>query len=81
MVLHHHREDHGLARTIKETIYIRVNNPTLNRNVGKYNLHHIWDKVLFSTPELTVGNDNGHVHRTPITGHAQSIPTNRQCIE
>ena len=30
------REDHGLARTIKEAIYIRVNNPTLNRSIGKY---------------------------------------------
>ena len=36
------REDHGLARTIKESIYIRVNNPTLNRNIGYYNLNHIW---------------------------------------
>ena len=35
------REDHGLARTFKESIYIRVNNPTLNRNVCKYSLHHI----------------------------------------
>ena len=32
------KEDKGLARTIKESIYIRVNNPTLNRNIGKYNL-------------------------------------------
>ena len=23
--------------------------PTLNRNIGKYNLPHIWDKVLLST--------------------------------
>ena len=38
------KEDHGLAWTIKESIYIRVNNPTLNRNVGKYNLHYIWDR-------------------------------------
>ena len=28
------REDHGLARTIKESIYIRVNNSTLNRNIS-----------------------------------------------
>ena len=35
------REDHGLPRTIKESIFIMVNNPTLNRNVGKYNLHDI----------------------------------------
>ena len=29
------REDWGQARTIKESIYIRVNNPTLNQNIGK----------------------------------------------
>ena len=46
------RVGHGMARTIKLAIYIRVNNPTLNRNIGKYNLPHIWDKVLFSIPEL-----------------------------
>ena len=46
------REDNSLARTIKESMYIRVNNPTLNRNIGKYNLPHIWDKLLFSIPEL-----------------------------
>ena len=48
------REGHGMARTIKEAIYIRVNSPILNRNVGKYNLPHIWDKVLFSIPELKI---------------------------
>ena len=35
------REDQGQARTIKESIYIRVNNPTLNQNIGKYNLSHM----------------------------------------
>ena len=29
------REGHNLARNIKESIYIRVNNPTLNNNMGK----------------------------------------------
>ena len=70
------REDHGLARTIKESIYIRVNNPTLYSNMSKYN-HHIWDRVLFNTPGLKVRNANGHAHRTAFTGLAQSIPTNR----
>ena len=46
------REDNSLARTIKESIYKRVNNPTLNRNIGKYNLPHIWHNILFSLPEL-----------------------------
>ena len=46
------REGQNMARAIKEAIYIRVNNLTLNRNIGKYNLPHIWDKVLFSISEL-----------------------------
>ena len=46
------REGHGMTRTIKEAIYIRVNNPSFNKNIGKYNLPHIWDKVLFSILEL-----------------------------
>ena len=71
------KEDHGLARTIKESIYIRVNNSTLNRNVGKYNLHHILDRVLFNTPDLKISNDNRHVQRTYFSRHAQSIPINR----
>ena len=50
------REDQGQAKTIKESIYIRVNNPTLNQNIGKYNLNHIWDRVLFNTPGLKLGS-------------------------
>ena len=50
------KEDQGQARTIKESIYIRVNNPNLNQNIGKYNLNHIWDRVLFNTPELKLGS-------------------------
>ena len=46
------REGHGMARNIKEAIYIRVKNPTLSRNIGNYNLPHIWDRFLFSIPEL-----------------------------
>ena len=32
------REEHNLKRAIKGALYIRVNNPSLNRNVGKYHL-------------------------------------------
>ena len=32
---------HGLDRNIKESIFIRVNNSTLNRNIGTFNLPHI----------------------------------------
>ena len=46
------REENNMARTIQEAMFIRVNNPTLNRNIGKYNLPHIWDRILFTIPEL-----------------------------
>ena len=55
------REGHNLARNIKESIYIRVNNPTLNNNIGKFNLSHIWDRVIPNTKGLTLykqGNNN-----------------------
>ena len=37
------REDQNLTRAIKEALFIRVNDPSLNRNIGKYHLPHIWD--------------------------------------
>ena len=46
------REDQNLIRLIKESMYIRVNNPSLNRNIGKYHLPHIWDEVLLNNTEL-----------------------------
>ena len=47
-------EGHSIARTIKESIYIRVNNPTLKGNIDKFNLHHIWVRVLLNTPGLKI---------------------------
>ena len=46
------REEQNLMRAIEEALYIRVNNPSLNRNIGKYHLPHIWDEVLFNTSVL-----------------------------
>ena len=46
------REDQNLKRAIKEALFIRVNTPSLNKNVGKFHLPHIWDEVLFNTSEL-----------------------------
>ena len=45
-------EDQNLARSIKEAIFIRVNDPSLNRVIGKYQLAHIWDEVLMNSLEL-----------------------------
>ena len=46
------REDQNLMTTIKEALYIRVNNPSLNRNIGKYHVPHIWDEVLLNISDL-----------------------------
>ena len=47
------REDQNLLRTIKEALYIRVNNPSLNKNIGKYHLPHeevdfLWNRTVDS---------------------------------
>ena len=48
------REGCGLARNIKESIFIRINNSTLNRNISKFKLPDIWEGVLLNTPDLTL---------------------------
>ena len=50
------RGDQGQARTIKESIFMKVNNPTLNQNIVKFNLSHICNRVLFNTPRLKLGS-------------------------
>ena len=50
------REDQNLMRTIKEALYIRVNDPSLNRIISMYHLPHIWDEVLFNISELKLKN-------------------------
>ena len=46
------KEDQNIAKAIKEAMLIRVYDPSLNRNIGKYQLPHIWDEVLVRSPEL-----------------------------
>ena len=72
------REVHSLARNIKESIFIRVNNPTLSRNIGKFKLPHIWDRVLLNTPGLNLKRQAqviGHVNSNNSNISYQIIPT------
>ena len=48
------RERHGFIRTVKESIYLRVYYPILNRNIRKYILPFIWDGALVKTPEFQI---------------------------
>ena len=59
------REWQGITGLIKESIFIRINNPTLNRNIGKFQHSHIWDRVLFGTPNIKVANPKGNVQHSP----------------
>ena len=36
----------------REAMYIKVNDPSLNRNLGKFLLPPVWDQVLKDTPSL-----------------------------
>ena len=47
-----HKEVNSQPRTIKETMFIWVQDPPLNRNLGKYQLPHIWDQLLHASPTL-----------------------------
>ena len=47
-----HKEVNSHSRTIKEAMFIHIQDPTLNRNLGKYQLLHIWDHLLQASPTL-----------------------------
>ena len=66
------REDQNLLMLIKEAIYIRVNNPSLNRNIGKYHLPHIWDEVLFNISEL-INKKDKTIDRVAIPSATKAI--------
>ena len=45
-------EAQGATRTIKEAMYIQVNDSSLNEKQGKYSLPQMWDEVLQDTTSL-----------------------------
>ena len=47
-----HKEVNSHSRTIKEAMFIWVQDPPLNRNLGKYQHPHIWDHLLQASPTL-----------------------------
>ena len=65
------KKTHSSSRTIKEAMFIRVNDPTLNRNLGMYQLLHGWDNILHDMPTLQFKPSSlsflPHYH--PLLGH------------
>ena len=68
------REDQNLTRAIKEALFIRVNDLSLNRNIGKCHLPHIWDEVLHTTSELKLNWPSGYSIKPPWQQHLPSHP-------
>ena len=60
---HSGREGQIFTRAIKESMFIGINNPTIYRNIGKYNLPHIWDGVLNYSSEFQAKNQWEHKHQ------------------
>ena len=64
-------ESQYVTRTIKEAMFIRANDSSLNRNLGKCQLPHIWDEVLQDTPVL---HQQGHSPCVPSYSHMGPLP-------
>ena len=60
-----HKEVNSHSRTIKETMFIQVQDPTLNRNLGKYQLMHMRDHLLQVSPTLQCKPSNHPTTPTP----------------
>ena len=60
----------ALPEQLKNPSILRVNNPTIIRNIGRFNLHHICNRVLLNTPRPKIKR------QTQDMGHAQSTQPN-----
>ena len=70
-----HKEVHSHSRTIKEAMFICVSDPTLNRNLGKYQLLHIWDSILQASPMLQLKPSSLPTSPSPFPPTILNIPT------
>ena len=46
------RRAQNIAGNTKEAMYLRVSDPYLSGNIGKFHFSHIWNVVLFNIPDL-----------------------------
>ena len=47
-----HRVTQDTSRNTKEAIFIHINDTSLDRNLSKHQLPHVWDNILQDTPAL-----------------------------
>ena len=70
-----HKEVNSQPRTIKEAMFIHMQDPPLNRNLGKYQLPHIWDHLLQASTTLHCKQTNYQP-----TSHPTNPPYWSPCI-
>ena len=68
------KEVNSHSRTITEAMFICVWDPTLNRNLGKYQLHHIWDHLHQASPTLKCKPSSHPTTPTPTYWFPHTIP-------
>ena len=64
-----HKEVNSHFRTIREAMFICMQDPTLNRDLGKYQLPHIWDHLLQASPTLQCKPSSHPTTPTPSSSH------------
>ena len=69
-----HKEVHSHSRTIKEAMFICIHEPTLNRNLGKYQLPHTWDNLLQASPMLQLKPSSLPASPTSSLNHTPTTP-------
>ena len=66
-------ESHTIARSIKEAMCIRVNDPSLNRNIGKFQLSHIRIPLTYNSnsplPQVQLPTAHGPNPHSRKGGH------------
>ena len=75
-----HKEVNSHSRTIKESMFICIHDPTLNRNLGKYQLLHIWDHLLQASAALQLKPFSLPASPLPLTTPLPIIPLHPHCL-
>ena len=75
-----HKEVHSHSRTIKEAMFICVHDPTLNRNLEKYQLLRIWDNILQASPTLQLKPSSFPASPLLPLSNPQPYPSNPQLL-
>ena len=74
-----HKDGNSHSMTIKEAMFICMQDPTLKRNLGKYQLPHIWDHLLLASPTLQCKPSSIPTTPTPITPPLVPLSPSSHC--